>query len=88
MSFLLQLEDGNDTLVIHNGGNEDSKIVQKLTGQMNETKISIPGNQMFVVFKTNKDTVRKGFNAMIVGSELLSFKIRNKFFVISLLFSL
>ena len=88
MSFLLQLEDGNDTLVIHNGGNEDSKIVQKLTGQMNETKISIPGNQMFVVFKTNKDTVRKGFNAKIIESEfylyLLPIKIRNNPFVISL----
>ena len=70
MSFLLQLEDGNDTLVIHNGGNEDSKIVQNLTGQMNETKISIPGNQMFVVFHTNEEIVRKGFHALIMEGKI------------------
>ena len=70
MSFLLQLEDGSiDFLSIHNGGSDDSEMVAKLTGIMNYTKISIPGNQMFVVFQTNHDIVRKGFHALILESK-------------------
>ena len=44
-------------------------MVAKLTGQMNDTTISISGNQMFVVFKTYKDTVAKGFHAFIIESK-------------------
>ena len=44
-------------------------MVANLTGAMNDTKISISGNQMFVVFKTNKDTVAKGFHAFIIESK-------------------
>ena len=44
-------------------------MVAKLTGQMNNTTISTSGNQMFVVFKTNKDTVAKGFHAFIIESK-------------------
>ena len=40
-----------------------------LTGQMNDTKISISGNQMFLVFKTNNEIVRKGFHALIIESK-------------------
>ena len=36
---------------------------------MKDTTISISGNQMFVVFKTNKDTVAKGFHAFIIESK-------------------
>ena len=71
MSFLLQLEDGVDFLSIHNGGSDDSEMVAKLTGQMNDTKISIPGNQMFVVFHTNEEIVRKGFQALIMESKYI-----------------
>ena len=66
--FLLQLEDTNDYLSIHNGGSDDSEMVANLTGQMNDTKISIPGNQMFLVFKTNHEIVSKGFHAFIIES--------------------
>ena len=69
MGFLLQLEDKNDYLSIHNGGSDDSEIVANLTGQMNDTKISISGNQMFLVFKTNNEIVSKGFHAMILESK-------------------
>ena len=69
MSFLLQLEDGVDFLSIHNGGSDDSEMVAKLTGQMNDTNISIPGNQMFVVFHTNEEIVMKGFHALIIESK-------------------
>ena len=44
-------------------------MVAKLTGSMNDTKVSISGNQMFVVFKTNNDVVAKGFHAMIIESK-------------------
>ena len=71
MSFLLQLEDGIDFLSIHNGGSDDSEMVAKLTGQINDTKISIPGNQMFVVFNTNEEIVRKGFQALIMESKYI-----------------
>ena len=69
MGFLLQLEDKNDYLSIHNGGSDDSEIVANLTGQMNDTTISISGNQMFVVFKTNNEIVSKGFHALIIESK-------------------
>ena len=67
--FLLQLEDINDYLSIHNGGSDNSEMVANLTGQMNDTKISISGNQMFLVFKTNNEIVSKGFHAMILESK-------------------
>ena len=44
-------------------------MVAKLTGSMNDTKVSISGNQMFVVFKTNNDIVAKGFHALIIESK-------------------
>ena len=69
MGFLLQLEDTNDYLSIHNGGSDNSEMVAKLTGQMNDTTISISGNQMFVVFKTNHEIVSKGFHALIMESK-------------------
>ena len=69
MGFLLQLEDANDFLAIYNGGSDDSEMVANLTGSMNDTKVSISGNQMFVVFKTNNDIVAKGFHALIIESK-------------------
>ena len=67
--FLLQLKDTKDFLCIHNGGNDNSEMVAKLTGKMNDTKISISGNQMFLVFKTNNEIIAKGFNASIMESK-------------------
>ena len=40
-------------------------MIAKLTGQMNDNKLSITGNQMFLVFQTNNEIVRKGFHALI-----------------------
>ena len=65
------LSDKRDFLSIHNGGSNDSEIVAKLIGQMNDTKISVSGNQMFIVFHTNEETVRKGFHALIMESKYL-----------------
>ena len=44
-------------------------MVANLTGQMNDTTISVSANQMFVVFKTNNEIVRKGFHALIMESK-------------------
>ena len=44
-------------------------MVAKLTGSMNDTKVSISGNQMFVVFKTNNEIIAKGFHALIIESK-------------------
>ena len=57
-----------DFLSIHNGGSDNSERVAILTGQMNDTIISISGNQMFLVFQTNNEIVRKGFLALIIES--------------------
>ena len=70
--FLLELEDNNDFLDIYNGGSDDSEMVAKFTGEMNDTKISVQGNQIFLVFHTNKDIVRKGFHALIMESKILN----------------
>ena len=50
---------------------------------MNDTTISISGNQMFLVFKTNNEIVSKGFNASIMESKffqenILSLSILNR----------
>ena len=59
--------DDKDFLIIHNGGSNDSDtIVRKLTGIMNQTKISIAGNQMFVNFNTNEAIGKTGFYARII----------------------
>ena len=42
-----------------------------MTGIMNGASISIQGNQMFVVFDTNADIVKKGFSASIIQGKVL-----------------
>ena len=89
MGFLLQLEDTNDFLDIYNGGSDDSEMVAKLTGQMNNTTISISGTQMVLVFKTNHEVIAKGFHALIMESKHYAHKlsgIRNCILHLSLLF--
>ena len=44
-------------------------MVAKLIGKFNDTKLSISGNQMFLVFKTNNEIVSKGFYALIMESK-------------------
>ena len=46
-------------------------MVAKLTGQMNDTKISVSGNQIFVVLKTNHEIVASGYHAFIMESKYL-----------------
>ena len=72
----MQVEDGKDYLNIYDGGSDDSELVESLTGELDNKKISVQGNQMFLVFYTNNENVREGFQALIIESEYLS-DIRN-----------
>ena len=70
--YMFQLENNNDHLTIYDGGSDQVQMIANLTGQMNETKISIFGNQMFVVFHTNEVVGKTGFRAIILQSKPLS----------------
>ena len=74
--FFLQVEDGKDYLNIYDGGSDDSELVESLTGELDNKKISVQGNQMFLIFYTNNEHVTEGFHALIIESEYLS-DIRN-----------
>ena len=50
---------------IYEGGNEYADIVRKFTGMHNQTKVSVPSNQMFVKFETSSTSTSKGFKAFI-----------------------
>ena len=62
----MQIDDGNDFLIIYNGGSEKGEMIEKLTGKLNKT-ISILGNQIFVVLNTNETITRqRSFNVKIL----------------------
>ena len=44
-------------------------MIAKLTGNLNEIKISIPGNQMFLMFNTSNENNKTGFHALIIESK-------------------
>ena len=70
---LLQIDDGNDFLIIYNGGSEKGEMIEKLTGKLNKT-ISILGNQIFVVLNTNETITRqRSFNVKILESMFFQF---------------
>ena len=49
-----------------------------MTGMHNHTKISVPGNQMFISFGSNSATfAKKGFKAFIQKNGILIMKYRN-----------
>ena len=50
---------------IYEGGNEYAYLVRNITGIHKQTKVSIPGNQMFVKFETSSTVASKGFKAFI-----------------------
>ena len=45
-----------------------SDLVKSMTGIYKNTKISIPGNQMFIIFETASTIAKKGFNASITNN--------------------
>ena len=67
MFFPIQLEYNKDFLNIYNGSNDDTDMIAKMTGKMNESEVSIQGkhNQLLVVFTTNEDIHGNGFYGLI-----------------------
>ena len=83
----MQLEYSNDFIGIHDGGSDDSKMIGKLTGQINDTIISTPQNQLFVTFHTNEAIVMKGFHALINESKCISEKEIDRAFLVFIVYS-
>ena len=47
------MEANTGYLTIYEGGSEQAEIIANLNGAMNDTKISTPRNQIFVVLHAN-----------------------------------
>ena len=47
------MEANTGYLTIYDGGSEQAEIIANLNGAMNDTKISTPRNQIFVVLHAN-----------------------------------
>ena len=56
---------------MYEGGSEMGNMIANLTGDKSSTQITIPGNQIFVVFHTNGNIVGKGFLGNILESMYL-----------------
>ena len=54
-----------DYLLIYDGDSKETDLAAKITGNYNQTKISVPGNQMFITFETTSKLAKKGFKASI-----------------------
>ena len=77
--FLIQLEQDKDYLSVYEGGSSNGKMLANMTGKKTDIEISTPRNQMFVVFNTNGNVVKKGFQAKILESMIcIYFKYVNK----------
>ena len=75
MVFPIQLEDNKDFLTIYNGSNDDTDMIAKMTGKMNESEVSIQGNhnQLLVVFTTNEDIGGNGFYGLIKQGKFFNY---------------
>ena len=57
-------------LKIYDGGSHQAEIIGNLNGAMNDTKISTPRNQIFVVLDTNgKNNGSIRLNATVIKSK-------------------
>ena len=50
---------------IYKGGSENADLVKKFTGIHKQTKVAVPGNQMFVKFESTLTVTSKRFMAFI-----------------------
>ena len=65
----MQVEDGKGEFTAHEGGSDKGKLIASMTGNQNGALISIPGNQMFVVFHTNGEIAKTCIFARIMESK-------------------
>ena len=64
------MEDDTSFLTIHEGGGEQAEIIDTLNTTMNNTRISTPRNQIFVVFNTiGNNPANIKLNAKIIESK-------------------
>ena len=68
-----------EEIKIYGGGSEYADLVKSFTGIHKQTKVSVPGNQMFVKFETSSTVASKGFKAFIhkIGKLILSKILKN-----------
>ena len=64
----IQIEKGHDYIRIYDGGSQYSEVFETFSGIHNQTKVLVPGNQVFISFeaKAMSDNEKKGFVALIV----------------------
>ena len=63
------METDASFLTIYDGGSEQAEIIKTLNTAMNNTKISTPRNQIFVVFNTKGNNLANiRLNAAIIES--------------------
>ena len=75
MFFPIQLEYNKDFLTIYNTSNDDTDMIAKMTGKMNESEVSVQGNhnQLLVVFTTNEDIGGNGFYGLIKQGKFFNY---------------
>ena len=56
-------------LMIYDGGREQAEIIGNLNGEIIDTKISSPRNQVFVVLHTNGKNASIRLNATVIKSK-------------------
>ena len=61
------MEGDTGFLMIYDGGSEQAEEIGKVHGTMNNTKISTPRNQMFLVLHTNIAIIR--LNTTVITSK-------------------
>ena len=55
--------------MIYDGGSEQAEMIDNLNGAINDTKISTPRNQVFVVLHTNGKNAKIQLNATVTKSK-------------------
>ena len=64
------MEANTGYLTIYDGGSEQAEIINTLNGAMNDTKISTPRNQIFVVLHGNgNNNANIRLNATVIESK-------------------
>ena len=65
----IQIEADTGFLMIYDGGSEQAEMIDNLNGAINDTKISTPRNQVFVVLHTNGKNAKIQLNATVIKSK-------------------
>ena len=62
--------DKDSAMYLKNVTHNVTDLIKSITGNYRNTKISIPRNQMFVVFKTTSTLAKPGFKALIIENSI------------------